>query len=111
MAEQTTPGTPEAVMHTEVQDAQEVPGFKPIYLDGRELNPKYPVNEADLENRFRYHAPQGDQPDRYLQLRGMARDLAMAILALAPSSRERTLALTRLEEASFWANAAISREK
>lgn len=66
---------------------------------------------ADLNKRFRYHAPKGDQPERYNDLRAQARDLAVAIVASTPVSREQSLALTHLETAIMFANAAIARNE
>ena len=63
----------------------------------------------DLENRFTYHAPKEGQPAIYEQLRETAKALAYLIEAKCPASRERSLALTKLEEATFWANASIAR--
>jgi hypothetical protein len=65
----------------------------------------------DIENRFTYHAPKGDQPKRYENLRGNAKSLAILIFESCPDSRERSLALTKLEEAVMWANAAIARNE
>lgn len=62
-----------------------------------------------LESAFTYHAPKGDQPERYEQLRAIGRDLARVIIARSRPSRERSLALTKLEEALMWANAGIAR--
>jgi hypothetical protein len=65
---------------------------------------------ADLENRFGYHPPENDDRKVAHELvRERCLDLATAVLSLAPSSRERSLAVTSLEEAMFWANAAIAR--
>lgn len=44
------------------------------------------------------------------QIRDAARQFAHMINICAPDSREKSLALTKLEEAMMWANAAISRE-
>lgn len=66
---------------------------------------------ADLNKRFTYHAPKGDQPERYQELRAAARDLAALIVASTPPSREQSLALTHLEETCFWANASIARNE
>lgn len=66
---------------------------------------------SDLINRFTYHQPKEGQPLRYEVLRAEAHDLAQTILAEAPPSRERSLALTKLEEAVMWANAAIARNE
>ena len=65
----------------------------------------------DLENRFTYHAPHGDQPDRYAALRSRAHTLANEIDETCPDSREKSLAITKLEEAVFWANASIARNE
>ena len=62
-----------------------------------------------IENNFTYHAPTGDQPERYVSLRNEAKALALHMVELCPPSRELSLALTNLEQAIFWANAAIAR--
>lgn len=67
--------------------------------------------QADLDKRFTYHSPKGDQPERYNVLRATAKRMAETIVMLAPDSRERSLALTKLEEACFWANASIARNE
>jgi hypothetical protein len=75
---------------------------------------KYPIPAErvfESDNNFRYHIPQGDQPRRYERLRSSARFLADEILGLTPKSREQSLALTNLEQALFWANAAIARNE
>lgn len=65
----------------------------------------------EIVTRFTYHAPKGDQPKRYVYLRSQALLLATDILRNCPDSRERSLALTKLEEAIFWANASIARRE
>ena len=67
------------------------------------------MNET-IENNFSYHAPKAGQPEKYEQLRGKAKELACLMSELCPNSRERALAMTKLEECSMWANAAIARE-
>jgi hypothetical protein len=69
------------------------------------------ITKADLQNRFTYHAPKPDQPARYVALRDQAKALAEQIVALTPPSREQSLAITKLEEAIFWANAGIARNE
>lgn len=69
------------------------------------------MNRYDLENNFRYHKPFGDQPQRYEQMRDEAKKLGAYIMANTPVSREQSLALTNLEQAVFWANAAIARNE
>jgi hypothetical protein len=63
----------------------------------------------DLMHRFTYHAPKGNQSAQYEEIRNEARLFAVTISDLCPESRERSLAITRLEEAVFWANSSIAR--
>jgi len=65
----------------------------------------------DITNRFTYHPPKGDQPQRYDTIRAAGLVLAKCIALKTPPSREQSLALTKLEEAVFWANAAIARDE
>lgn len=67
-------------------------------------------HDPDLENRFTYHTPKGDQPQRYHAIRETAKQLAYLITESVPAGREKSLALTKLEEVSMWANAGIARE-
>lgn len=61
-----------------------------------------------LEEIFRYHEPVGNQTERYEYLRDEARSLAHTIQSLTPKSREQSLAITSLQQAVMWANAAIA---
>jgi hypothetical protein len=75
---------------------------------------KYPMNEDELQritNIFTNHSPTGDQAQRYEALRDIARVFALNIYGMCPNSRERSLALTHLEEVVFFANAAIARNE
>lgn len=65
----------------------------------------------DLENRFTYHAPKGDQQERYQELRKGFLQLAKKIYDSCPHSRERSVAMTELESAAMWANASIARNE
>lgn len=62
-----------------------------------------------LENNFKYHAPKEGQAEKYTAIREKAKELAYLIDDLCPSSREKSLAMTKLEEVSMWANASIAR--
>ncbi|MCY9720945.1 hypothetical protein M5W76_21560, partial [Paenibacillus larvae] len=62
-----------------------------------------------IENNFKYHAPKEGQPEKYTAIREKAKELAYLIDELCPNSREKSLALTNLEQAVMWANAAIAR--
>jgi hypothetical protein len=76
----------------------------------------YSPSEKDaknIENNFVYHAPNAEleQPLKYEQIRLEAREFALFLTAACPPSRELSLALTNLEQAVFWANAAIARNE
>ncbi|MFJ2174318.1 hypothetical protein ACIOHE_15570 [Streptomyces sp. NPDC087851] len=63
----------------------------------------------DLENRFTYHPPVGDQAERYEQIRAGGRTFAELLAELCPSSPELTRAVNAVDDAVMLANAAIAR--
>jgi len=67
------------------------------------------MTKEDIENRFTYHAPKDGQPEIYQDIRTLAKELALDINEFVPEGREKSLAITKLEEATFWANAGIAR--
>lgn len=69
------------------------------------------MTPEDLSKRFTHHPPKGDQAFRYGEIRNRARGLADLLNQLCPESREKSLAITHLEEAVMWANAAIARNE
>lgn len=62
-----------------------------------------------IENHFKYHAPKDGQPEKYNELRAKAKEFAYLINDLCPDSKEKSLALTNLEQSVMWANASIAR--
>lgn len=64
----------------------------------------------DLENRFTYHPPTEEQTSNYQLIRAIAYAYAVQLNEMCPDGREKTLAMTKLEEVVFWANAAIARQ-
>lgn len=68
-----------------------------------------PDVDAALANRYSYHAPTGDQPERYALIRRAVLDLARMIALYTPVSREQSTAYTALDTVMFNANAAIAR--
>ena len=63
-----------------------------------------------IENNFKYHVPKGDQQKKYERIREDAKlYMAYMIDELCPESREKSVAMTKLEECVMWANAAIAR--
>jgi hypothetical protein len=67
------------------------------------------MEKTELKNRFTYHAPKDDQPEKYETIRAEAHQYARSLILMCPDSRELTKAITHLEEVVFWANAAIAR--
>lgn len=67
------------------------------------------MDKAEQETRFTYHAPVLSQPQKYVEVREKAKLFAATVDDLCPDCREKNLAITKIEEACFWANAAIAR--
>lgn len=65
----------------------------------------------DLKHRFSFHsAPNEEKRNEHTSMRVACYEAAKTIDEKAPDSREKSLAITKLEEAMFWANAAIARQ-
>ena len=68
------------------------------------MNPK-------IEKAFTYHPPKDGQPEKYTAIRAQANSFAYLIDGVVPDSREKSLAMTKLEECVMWANAGIARNE
>jgi hypothetical protein len=70
------------------------------------------MSNEQLEHRFRYH-PAATEIDRrrHQSVREAMLDAARIVDERVPPGREHSLAITKLEEAMFWANAGIARNK
>jgi hypothetical protein len=64
-----------------------------------------------LEHNFAYHAPDEDKVLLHQEVRQNCEWLAKDFDNLLPVGREKSLAMTKLEEAMFWANAAVARSR
>lgn len=69
------------------------------------------MTDEELEKRFTYHQPTPEKANSYKAIRAIAADFAMVVSTLVPESREQSLAITKIEEAVFWANAGIARNE
>lgn len=65
--------------------------------------------DQTFENNFMYHAPKEGQQEKYETIRSQLKAIAYLIDDLCPNSREKSLAITKLEECMMWANASIAR--
>jgi len=64
-----------------------------------------------IKTAFTHHPPKGDQPERYIKLRDAAKEFAFLIDECVPDSREKSVAMTNLEQVVMWANAGIARNE
>lgn len=70
------------------------------------------IAKDDLKHRFDYHPPSTDEvASDHQSARLMLLEAAEEISRICPDGREKSLALTKLEEAMFWANASIARHQ
>lgn len=64
-----------------------------------------------MENRFTYHSPTHDKIITHEAIREQAKNYAYFLDAVLPDSREKSLAITKLEEVVMWANASVARNE
>jgi hypothetical protein len=64
----------------------------------------------DLETRFTFHAPDDERADQHVAVRAECHRLADFLNYQLLDGREKSLAITKLEEVMFWANAAVARQ-
>jgi hypothetical protein len=67
------------------------------------------MDENEIENRFTYHPPNPTQISNHMAIRNQAKALAYVIDSLVPESREKSIAMTKLDEVVMFANAGIAR--
>ena len=65
-----------------------------------------------IKNNYTYHPPKDKaQQELYSTLRREGKGLAFIIQDFCPESREKSIAMTKLEEVIMWANASIARNQ
>lgn len=68
------------------------------------------MEPQDIEHRFAFHAATTQEKrDEHTSVRQQCRRLADSLNEVLPEGREKSVAITKLEEVMFWANAAIAR--
>lgn len=77
-------------------------------MEGPGPSPTGQVNET-IENNFRSHELSDKNKWASNEIRQAAKRFAYLIERNVPNSREKSLAMTNLEQAVFWANAGIAR--
>ena len=68
-----------------------------------------PLEYSEILHRFAYHAPSERAIAQHSKVRGLLTYTADNLNTTIPDCREKDLAVTKLEEAMMWANAAIAR--
>jgi hypothetical protein len=67
------------------------------------------TSAPEIRDRFRHHAPKTQaRIDAHEGIRERSAALAVWLNEALPESREKSLALTALQEAAMWANAAVA---
>ena len=61
-----------------------------------------------IEELFTYHPPQGNQVERYQEIRDKGRELAELIKKHCPNNSDTQAAIEKIREAVMRANAAIA---
>jgi exoribonuclease R len=69
------------------------------------------MQTQDIENRFAFHpASTQEKRNEHGAIRTHCKELAFYLEEKLPEGREKALAITKLEETMFWANAAAARD-
>ena len=64
--------------------------------------------EEVIENIFTYHAPEGDQPQKYVKIREAAKAFAYVVHNCCEAGPDRTAAMRHIREAVMTANQSIA---
>lgn len=87
----------------EIRPDQQLPGLQ---------ERKQVMENKDLENRFSFHPATTEEiKQAHETIRNTVLRFAVDLNDQLPEGREKSLAITKLEEVMFWANAAIARQK
>lgn len=65
----------------------------------------------EIEVNFTYHAPSKGKVKLHNEIREAGKEFSFLINDLVLDSREKSLALTKIEEAVMWANAGLARNE
>ena len=66
------------------------------------------MTEDQIRETFKYHSPNPAMVKRHEKIRETMTETAVVVAALIPTSRERSLFITFMQQAQMMANAAIA---
>ena len=64
-----------------------------------------------VKNNFTYHKPTEKTIPKYETIREEGKTFSEKINDMCPESREKSIALRKIEEAVMWANASVARNE
>jgi len=67
------------------------------------------ITNLDISHRFSYRKPDAQKQKAHEHTRAEYYRLGETMARVLPESREKSLAITALEESLMWANAALAR--
>jgi hypothetical protein len=68
------------------------------------------MDQETIDNNFTYHKPMPTDLIKFERLRNMAKEYSELVNELCPDSREKSIAITKIEESNMWSNASIVRD-
>lgn len=69
------------------------------------------MDQSDIDNRFDFHpATTEGKQEAHSAIRSECKKLAEFLNMMLPDGREKSLAITNLEQVMFWSNAAEARD-
>jgi hypothetical protein len=77
----------------------------------RNMPPSVLFTQQALDHLFTYHAPHGNQPERYQSIRAAARIFAEVIVLNTPVGADQSAAIRHVRDAMMTANAAVALEE
>lgn len=69
-----------------------------------------PIDRDEISRRFRHYAPTEERAAQHVDVRSALAEAAGHLADTLPEGREKSTAITKIEEAMFWANAALARQ-